>query len=734
MSLFLSGVTWMNLSLLPFSSYQRLNPQLVHDHPTLQAMSSFNEDIDEGPNLHEELPFWQEELSSSSFSSSSSEDGTKEYERSDGGSVGSDNKIFKARSVSPHTAWRAEVDWQTFIKFGSEARSTNWIGDPFYPKDKSIFELRGKPSSRRFKDTPRRNSMPTVSAAVPGSSPAIPERPSLALRSWEKPWDVFTKALDPAVEYGFNYMRQLTTTRSEESFAVARAWLADCILGHGKEPRPKTNSGPHPAKVRPKVPRRLIDVVNKTGQPGEVSLVQPQLSGIYEYAALTYCWGQVQGATWLTTKANLVSRSAGFIRSSMPQTLQDALIITEKLGLRYVWIDALCIVQDDPEDWEVEGSKMAGIYIGAYVTISASSSISSHSGIFNSRSTIPLWRPEIVHIESELTDGRRSQLYFNTLQPFHYGPLSDVWNGPLSARAWCLQERALSPRIIHYTNSQILWECEHCVKFEDNIERNLNSISTHHSFYKRLTNDFDVRILSAKDISEQWYGSTVPEYAYRMLTNESDKLVAISALAEVIHMNSGEEYIAGLWRSSVLDGLLWTRDGSGAKTKAYRCPSWSWVSQKSGVNWDDHWRDTAWYCELLAVEVKSGKHNDFGSVESGYIQLRTWVMPAWAWRTTTPENPEYVSLFSWDDTRPSNIEAIMDDDDWRVGRVFCALISSRRLMVLQLVDLASHIYKRVGISERLKFSRWDDEMKIEFCEWYGDVIMQHGIRVDITII
>ncbi|KAK7993899.1 Gamma-tubulin complex component 4 [Apiospora arundinis] len=488
MSLFLSGVTWMNLSLLPFSSYQRLNPQLVHDHPTLQAMSSFNEDIDEGPNLHEELPFWQEELSSSSFSSSSSEDGTKEYERSDGGSVGSDNKIFsnkasypgqrgrisnyptrgrprdwhpkerqlplkfKARSVSPHTAWRAEVDWQTFIKFGSEARSTNWIGDPFYPKDKSIFELRGKPSSRRFKDTPRRNSMPTVSAAVPGSSPAIPERPSLALRSWEKvdapsstidevipptknlckaclcinpqslkyglahhrldslnksarscpfcvflqehisaqffmsrneyqltmdyrrvglfdletrkvihekPWDVFTKALDPAVEYGFNYMRQLTTTRSEESFAVARAWLADCILGHGKEPRPKTNSGPHPAKVRPKVPRRLIDVVNKTGQPGEVSLVQPQLSGIYEYAALTYCWGQVQGATWLTTKANLVSRSAGFIRSSMPQTLQDALIVTEKLGLRYVWIDALCIVQDDPEDWEVEGSKMA---------------------------------------------------------------------------------------------------------------------------------------------------------------------------------------------------------------------------------------------------------------------------------------------------------------------------------------------------------------------------------------
>ncbi|KAK6858116.1 hypothetical protein PG995_005815 [Apiospora arundinis] len=96
MSLFLSGVTWMDLSLLLSSSYQRLNPQLVHDHPTLQAMSSFN-DIDEGPNLHEELPFWQEELSSSSSSSSSSEDGTKEYERSDGGSVGSDDEMLVAQ-------------------------------------------------------------------------------------------------------------------------------------------------------------------------------------------------------------------------------------------------------------------------------------------------------------------------------------------------------------------------------------------------------------------------------------------------------------------------------------------------------------------------------------------------------------------------------------------------------------------------------------------------------------
>ncbi|KAK7994991.1 hypothetical protein PG990_013764 [Apiospora arundinis] len=237
-------------------------------------MSSFNEDIDEGPNLHEELPFWQEELSSSSFSSSSSEDGTKEYERSDGGSVGSDNEIFsnkasypgqrgrisnyptrrrprdwhpkegqlplkfKARSVSPHTAWRAEVDWQTFIKFGSEARSTNWIGDPFHTKDKSIFELRRKPSWWWFKDTPRRNSMPTVSAAVPARL--------------MRPWDVFTKALDPAVEYGFNCMRQLTTTRSEESFAVARAWLADCILGHGKSRAPGPTPGHIPQRWAPR--------------------------------------------------------------------------------------------------------------------------------------------------------------------------------------------------------------------------------------------------------------------------------------------------------------------------------------------------------------------------------------------------------------------------------------------------------------------------------------------------
>ncbi|KAK8062928.1 hypothetical protein PG997_015025 [Apiospora hydei] len=100
--------------------------------------------------------------------------------------------------------------------------------------------------------------------------------------------------------------------------------------------------------------------------------------------------GQVQGATWLTTKANLDPRYRGFGQSALPQTLWDALVIAEKLGLRYMWIDALCIVQDDEEDWELEGSRMASIYSSALVTIAAASSSSSHDGIFNKRSITPL--------------------------------------------------------------------------------------------------------------------------------------------------------------------------------------------------------------------------------------------------------------------------------------------------------------------------------------------------------
>ncbi|KAK8062927.1 hypothetical protein PG997_015024 [Apiospora hydei] len=248
------------------------------------------------------------------------------------------------------------------------------------------------------------------------------------------------------------------------------------------------------------------------------------------------------------------------------------------------------------------------------------------------------------------------------------------------------------------------------LRAEDGLDK-LWGTSSAKGDVKAFPSDLDARTLSTKDVIRVWYGTTVPKYTQGKLTYDSDKLIAISALAEAIHVNCKDEYLAGLWRKCIISGLLWARRGPGAKATVYRCPPWSWASQNSSVDYiipvcesdDDGDGDSAYDCEVLAAEVETGKHNAFGNVKSGYVRLKIAILSAWALRIPmTKTQPWYgefeCSLLLWDDTRPTSIPAIMDDDNWMAGRVVCALIGNKRLLVLQPVHPGSSKYRRVGIA------------------------------------
>jgi Heterokaryon incompatibility protein (HET) len=127
------------------------------------------------------------------------------------------------------------------------------------------------------------------------------------------------------------------------------------------------------SKIRP---TRLIDVgADQAGS--QICLIQTD--GISSpYIALSHRWG----TTWhlTTTKSNISEMQQGIRLQDLPRTFSDAVSITRKFGIRYLWIDSLCIVQDDPKDWEIEASRMAGVYSGSYITIAAISSKDSNSG------------------------------------------------------------------------------------------------------------------------------------------------------------------------------------------------------------------------------------------------------------------------------------------------------------------------------------------------------------------
>ena len=149
------------------------------------------------------------------------------------------------------------------------------------------------------------------------------------------------------------------------------------------------------------------------------------------YVALSYCWGQTQN--FITTIANLASMKEKIPLDKLPQTIRDAIIITRALGIQYLWVDALCIIQDSKDDWEAESGRMMGVYGRAFLTISAALGPDVHYGLFRK------WNP---HAAPSTTD---------------WLPLQ---NDPLYSRAWALQERMLSIRLLIFGSDRLYWECD----------------------------------------------------------------------------------------------------------------------------------------------------------------------------------------------------------------------------------------------------------------------------------
>jgi hypothetical protein len=225
--------------------------------------------------------------------------------------------------------------------------------------------------------------------------------------------------------------------------ALLKKWLAICDRDHHCTSR--NDSGPPPS-----CPTRLIDVSNGKNGPG-LRLVEDYDRVNAKYCALSHCWGKLtEQQKFCTYQANHEMLKSSIDLQRMPQTFRDAVTITRALGVQYLWIDSLCIIQDDPLDWEAESERMEDVFSSAYVTIAATSSRSSLEGFLRSRSG--RGSEDCVEIRS----ARRGGVFICTaIDDFH----RDVELGPLNQRGWVLQERVLSRRSIHFTSNQIYWEC-----------------------------------------------------------------------------------------------------------------------------------------------------------------------------------------------------------------------------------------------------------------------------------
>lgn len=214
---------------------------------------------------------------------------------------------------------------------------------------------------------------------------------------------------------------------SEFDFLLYTEWLRVCDGCHK-----------HTESYVAKLPTRVIDVEHHDDSDCvRLRVTNGQAQGMY--IALSHRW---QGDIPTTTRGNIEDRRTAIKLADLSPTFRDAVCVTRKLGVRFLWIDSLCIIQDNCRDWEQESKLMEEVFASAYCTIAASS---TKDGFLNS-------------------SGKQSARQGN-ISPRAYASEvresfeQDVENGNLSRRGWILQERALSCRTIHFTGEQTYWEC-----------------------------------------------------------------------------------------------------------------------------------------------------------------------------------------------------------------------------------------------------------------------------------
>jgi hypothetical protein len=175
------------------------------------------------------------------------------------------------------------------------------------------------------------------------------------------------------------------------------------------------------------------------------------------YVALSHCWGGSSHCR--TTKLCLEQHKNAFEIIALPKTVQDAVFIVRKLGLRYLWVDSLGIIQDDEDDWLREAGRMAAVYEGAYLTIAASASADGSGGCFVSREP-----QDLVRVPRQKGDAASGHMYLGIVEE---DAARGLFNGPLNSRAWVLQEHLFARRTIHFAADQIYWECDKYIMGQD---------------------------------------------------------------------------------------------------------------------------------------------------------------------------------------------------------------------------------------------------------------------------
>ncbi|OTA04371.1 hypothetical protein A9Z42_0049630 [Trichoderma parareesei] len=389
---------------------------------------------------------------------------------------------------------------------------------------------------------------------------------------------------------GFKISR---TTRDDDALDQAAKWLKDC-QAHEK----------CQAEDAGFVPTRLLYLGSKRADSDVLDLVENPKS--VKYAALSHRWTSETPTVSLLT-SNLPDRKQhGMPIASLPRMMQDVVLVLRRLDIEYVWIDSLCIVQDDKEDWKREAAKMALIYTNAELTVAASWCDKPYQSLFRDHS-----EPRELHVDLGEANGqsifiRRRKPHFTWSEEATVEDPDAEW--PLLGRGWVYQEQLLSRRMLHFTRNELIWECPETTQCECGwYDSNMRNQSTRHS-YKRSA-------------AEKAWVDIIKGYAKRPLTVIADRLLALAGIGKAMAAVRGydsAEYLCGMWEKELEESFFWFLAEPPRAKPDIGLPSWSWASVVGDV---ECWQLSLEDVEFSGSEVVYAGDALMGDMVSGQLSL-----------------------------------------------------------------------------------------------------------------
>lgn len=368
---------------------------------------------------------------------------------------------------------------------------------------------------------------------------------------------------------------------------------------------------------RTPLPNRVINV--GTLPDLRARLYEPKEGECAPYVTLSHCWGGEVPDKLLSS--NIAEYLEILEVEKLPRTFADAIRLVQRMGYRYLWIDALCIRQDSFDEWEHEAAMMSDIYSNSLFTLSGLDSMNSSAGLYSQfhNDSDEEWvdiADEVKNLSLNAKDTKNQEE--SRIESAHR----------LNSRGWTLQERLLTPANLHFLNGQIIWECRTHSLYPS------GHFQTSDPFLKRLLpNPSSSRDAFGEVDKSLLWARLVENYSRRNLTKAFDKLIALAGLARTIQrmFAKGQEedrYYAGLWESDFPLCLLWTKEFHPVnRVREYRAPSWSWASVDGPIAFpiSHTTRRSIWHpddARVIRVGVDEHIPGSLGSVTGGYIDVQ----------------------------------------------------------------------------------------------------------------